>query len=265
VSPNNAVQTVLIKLGARDCTKTDGKINIEQFLKDISANDPQNQSSKEHIILLPKAYGFGDQVPRDITYSEYSENFNYIKFDPQSIVTYLKNSNINFKEDIPVLKLREVLMNVGLPLVTENDTAKYKEVMFSEKRRKERKEIERLRQEEEQKFKNEERMRKKQEKIQEALREKQEQKDKLFEKQRDLASRMRKMREAREEEKNRQIKEALEQAKRLEMQRIIQEESKKIEKYLRKYVMPELIDNSVEFGEDELQIQEGIFRQFIQK
>ena len=118
----------------------ESEVNLSELVYNLQAmKDMTNdENMKEYIILLPKAYSFGDVAPREMKYSEYTENFNYFKFDPKAIVRYLIENKIKPGETFSLKKIKEILEMVGLPLKTEEEKRKYKEMIEKEKAKKER-------------------------------------------------------------------------------------------------------------------------------
>ena len=88
----------------------------------------------ETIVLIPKIFTFGDDLPRNINYSEYSENFSAYKVDVLSLVKYLQKHS---DEAVSIDRLRDILSLVG-STYGEEEIAGIKKSAAKERLRKKR-------------------------------------------------------------------------------------------------------------------------------
>eukprot|EP01022_Parablepharisma_sp_SALTPOND_P020884 TRINITY_DN3924_c0_g1_i1.p1 TRINITY_DN3924_c0_g1~~TRINITY_DN3924_c0_g1_i1.p1 ORF type:complete len:1024 (-),score=165.73 TRINITY_DN3924_c0_g1_i1:9306-12377(-) len=244
--PRNSMQTVFIRLVSD--TEEVQQVNLQRFIRDIKEVDealPQ-KSNSEHIVLLPKAFGFGDSTPRDINVAEYSENFKFYRLDPKNLTMYLEKNGISANEDISVEKLKDVLEMAALPLETEEELAKYKEMLEKDKQRKERIETNKLVMEEMRKAKNEEREKRKSAKLQELDQINSENWEKANRKQREIEEKLRQMNELREGERKKKILEKAEQMKQVLTRGEKKGELEGIERVIRKEILRKIVNAAVD-------------------
>ena len=82
---------------------------------DYSEKINKEYTKKDWVILLPKAYNFGDEKPHEIKLSEYTQNFFCYKLDPKNILKFLKKQNLQ-KEDLSLKTIRELLTTFAAPV-----------------------------------------------------------------------------------------------------------------------------------------------------
>eukprot|EP01022_Parablepharisma_sp_SALTPOND_P007684 TRINITY_DN1323_c0_g1_i2.p2 TRINITY_DN1323_c0_g1~~TRINITY_DN1323_c0_g1_i2.p2 ORF type:complete len:851 (-),score=140.14 TRINITY_DN1323_c0_g1_i2:5509-8061(-) len=124
-----------------------GLVSMNRFINDLSEKftgpvqhySPQKvraERPQELIIVLSKAYKFGDKTPRSVAPSEYTQNFSYYKLDPTAVIEFLTD-NLKDKE-ITLNELKELLKIVGIPLDKGNEIKELKPFLRKHNRHDER-------------------------------------------------------------------------------------------------------------------------------
>ncbi len=253
-SIRKSVQTVFIRLVSGSATDTgndvpEEKIKVQQFLADIAPEmnlsySPAGKSvvgKVEHIVVLPKAFGFGDAAPREIGFDEYSENFKFYRLDPATVLDFVKKNGINPDAEISVKKLREVLEMAALPLESEEDRTRYKDMLDKERRRKERLESSRMQSDEARKHKREQREHRNEEHLHELEQAEREGRLRLLGKEKTAAEKLHLLRS---EELKRHRTERLEKGR-----PILRDSTEEIHRFITGVVLKRIVGNAVEISE----------------
>ncbi len=148
--PEQAGPAIFLKLDSAHCPKgghlfPQNLVNVNLLVQEIASTMAEmslgqtkspSQRRRELILVVPKAFAFGDTAPREIKRSEYTASFGYYRLDPQTVVEFLRQ-NLRDSE-ISLRELKELLLVVGLPIKTEEERKRYREVMAKEKVRTEK-------------------------------------------------------------------------------------------------------------------------------
>ena len=225
VEPKRKLKTVFIKIGEelKRVNESEGEqdpdaqtgVNLYQLLKEINESvrikdesvETKKESKDEFVVLLPKAFGFGDEIPRDMRYDEYTENYTYFRIDPSNIAQFLVDNKVKPDEVVSLKKIRDMLDLLGLPLQTEEEKERYKKMLEKERQRKEKLDEARDKLEEERRQKREEKEKRKDERLKEIQIAEENQRKQLMEKQKMMSEKLNNLSEQKEAERVKQIEE----------------------------------------------------------
>jgi len=283
----NPTRTVLVKVGGGldQCGQTDSflfedpnnrsnsnnnnnGINLYQMLKEITKSEQKVEQTpnpnisepsiilprKEIVILLPKVFGFNSMAPKEVTNSEFAENYQYFKVDAKLIEEYLVKNNVDPHENVSLEKVRDIVETLGLPLENEDQKLKYKKMLEKERLRKERIERQLTEKKEERELKNMESSEKKRKKFIEMQKEEQQKRAEIMNKQQEITNKMRNLSEEKLKEKSKKLIES--ESKRLlrEKDRAIKEIRRDIENFIQKKIIKPIIDTA--YNEIKSKLQE---------
>eukprot|EP01022_Parablepharisma_sp_SALTPOND_P032673 TRINITY_DN858_c0_g2_i1.p1 TRINITY_DN858_c0_g2~~TRINITY_DN858_c0_g2_i1.p1 ORF type:complete len:915 (-),score=111.54 TRINITY_DN858_c0_g2_i1:7502-10246(-) len=251
-SPKGRV--VLVKIGegldqagqTESLEGTNSGINLYDLLKDISQNAQEGSSlkecKKEFVMVLPKAFGFGDGSTKTVTYAEYTENYTYFKVDPKKIQEFMKENSIDPGENVSVKRIRDMLILLGLPLKTEEEKRKYTKIIEKERLRKERIESQTERVKQERVEKREAVDKRKNERLRVMRKSEEEKREIIVEKQKVAADKVKELSNKKEKEKAKKIMESAEKRAIKEQQAKVREHRNEVEKFVKKEVVKNLLD-----------------------
>ncbi len=209
---SDSPKTVFIRLGEGERNFGMGedkpRINLYSLLRELMGHEETRQKDgTEFVMVMPKAFTFGDDEPRKISYSEYASNFAYFRVDPRNIADFLARNNIKPDENMTLERIRDLVSTLGLPLKTEKERSKYRKMLDTERERQTRLESAKAQAEEERRMRREEKERRQDEWARDMQAEEEGQRARVAEKQRAVSSHLRSLNEQREMERARKSSE----------------------------------------------------------